>query len=132
MRSPASLAVRYSRGRRAIYAVKRGGTVPFSVFGARRRFDDFTRKSIALKIGSVPFWVQNGGPAARPAGRMLCRHAIALRSFQATLADATIRGDASCLSRLAILLAADGLKANTSRRPRLEVGNGRRKGTRAD
>ena len=37
-----------------------GTTVPFTVLGARRRFDEFTGKIIASKIDTFPFWALFG------------------------------------------------------------------------
>jgi len=41
MSFPTSLAVRYSRGRRFAFKSRRGGTVPFTVFGAPLRVPRF-------------------------------------------------------------------------------------------
>ncbi len=49
-----SLAVRYSRGRRFAFKSRRGGTVPFTVFGAALRFLLFAADIRVFTKGTVP------------------------------------------------------------------------------
>ena len=54
MSFPTSLKVRYSRGRRFAFKSRRGGTVPFTVFGAGLRFLLFAAEIRVLTKGTVP------------------------------------------------------------------------------
>jgi hypothetical protein len=67
-----SLPVRYSRGRRLLYGIKRGGTVPFSVLGLPLRLDNFTRKSIASKTATYPFWLAGSAGRRNTGVKSLC------------------------------------------------------------
>jgi hypothetical protein len=53
--SSTSLGVRYSRGRRAALICRRGGTVPFSMFGSGRRRIGFVLEMRKLGSMTVPF-----------------------------------------------------------------------------
>jgi hypothetical protein len=51
---PTSLTVRYSRGRRFAFKRRRGGTVPFTRFGARFRLPRFAAEIRVFTKGTVP------------------------------------------------------------------------------
>jgi hypothetical protein len=54
MSSPTSLTVRYSRGRRVALDTRRGGTVPFTAIGVRRRLPLLPLCFLVLDRMTVP------------------------------------------------------------------------------
>jgi hypothetical protein len=58
--SSTSLGVRYSRGRRAALICRRGGTVPFSMFGSGRRRVGFVLEMRELGSMTVPLMTSSG------------------------------------------------------------------------